>query len=344
MDDHAYTALREGVAATRANHLRALKLSGGDAAWETVSELTSGELFLRDKQILHSLWLDDAAHPIFDVYVLRDDESFVLLGESSDAIDPLAHARAHLRAGAVLDDLGATHEVVSLSGPFAWELLGEVFGPEIIGLPYLGAFVEGEGWVMRAGKTGEFGYDLVLPKAAVGDMVAKLGEIGPKFDLAWADRDVLEQCMLENWFFNVRREGRGDVTPLELQLQWRTSRTRSYVGSSSLEARRNAGIKRRLVTLACAKPMRDGEAVAIFDKNVGVIVNAGGATLGGSHIALALVDRPWAYSNVDAFVVGGTPARSVTPPLPNNRSLFINPQQHSYATRDEIRFPPLFDR
>src|SRR5512143_136566 len=108
MDERAMRAVREGVAATRARHVAALRLSGGDGAWETISELTSGELFLRDGQVLHSLWLDQEAHPLADVYVLRDDEAFVVLGET-EKTSLAEHARAHVRGGAALDDLAATH-------------------------------------------------------------------------------------------------------------------------------------------------------------------------------------------------------------------------------------------
>src|ERR1700722_4501665 len=93
-------AIREGVAAMGTTHMRALRVSGGDGAWESASLLTSSELFLRDRQILHGLWLDERAHPIFDVYVLRDDDAFIFVGESS--LDIVEHARSHLRGGAVL--------------------------------------------------------------------------------------------------------------------------------------------------------------------------------------------------------------------------------------------------
>ncbi len=332
-------AIREGVAAVRSTHMRALRVSGGDGAWETASLLTSSELFLRDRQILHGLWLDEHAHPIFDVYVLRDDDAFIFVGETN--LDVVEHARAHLRGGAVLEDLSLTHDILSITGPFAWELLGDLFGPETIGLPYLGAFQYDATWILRAGKTGEFGYDFIVPKNESASLAARIDELGARFDLAWANLAAIEQCMLENWFFNIRREGRAslDVTPHELELQWRASRNRAFVGSDALTARRARGIEKRLVTLVSHEPMLDAEEIAIDGARVGAIVNAGDAFEGAS-VALALVDIAWAHPHVDAFDVAGRRARSVTPPIPNNRSLFINLQQHSYATRDEIAFAP----
>jgi glycine cleavage system aminomethyltransferase T len=330
-------AVREGVAITGGGHFSALRLSGGDGAWETISHLTSGELFLRDGQVLHSLWLDDRARAVADVYILRDDEAFVVLAESV-GIDLAAWAAEHVRGGAAIESLGASHRVLSLSGPFAWELLAEIVGVELVSLPYMAGFKMEGGWALRAGKTGEFGYDMVLPVDRCVALEARLRDAGHRFDLADAGLEVLEQCMLENWFFNIRREGRL-ATPLELQLQWRTTRSRDYVGRQALDALRAEGApRRRLTTLALSAPVRMGDEVRLFGEPVGAIANA------GDGFALALVDTPWAHPWIDGFEVSDAAisARSITPPIPNNRSLHVNPQKHSYATRDEISFPPLF--
>lgn len=339
MNPEGMRAIREGVAITHADHFTTLRFSGGDGAWETLSWLTSGELFLRDGQVLHSLWLDERAHPLADVYVLRDDESFVVVAESQGA-DIVAHAHDNVRGDAVIDALGATHRVLSLNGPFAWELLGDIVGPDVVSLPYMASFRMDGGWALRAGKTGEFGYDLVLPVERADAIEARLRERGARFDLADAPLEVLESCMLENWFFNVRREGRLDVTPLELQLQWRTTRGREYLGAPALDARRAEGPRQRLTMLLPSARVHEGDEVHLWGDVVGTIVNA------SDGAALALIDLAWAHPGIDAFEVSParTPARSVTPPLANNRSLHVNPQQHSYATRDEIAFPPLFSR
>jgi hypothetical protein len=34
-----------------------------------------------------------------------------------------------------LTDLDADHRVLSLDGPYAWELMGDLVGPEVIGVP-----------------------------------------------------------------------------------------------------------------------------------------------------------------------------------------------------------------
>jgi glycine cleavage system aminomethyltransferase T len=331
-------AVREGVAITTGDHFTALRISGGDAAWETVSRLTSGDLFLRDGQVLHSLWLDEAAHPLADVYVLRDDEAFVILAESYES-ELYEWASRHASPGATIEPLGESHRVLSLNGPFAWELLSEIVGADLVSLPYMAGFKIEGGWAMRAGKTGEFGYDMVVPFERHRHLEARLRDAGRRFDLADANLEVLEQCMLENWFFNIRREGTLGATPIELQLQWRTTRARDYVGKSALDVLRASGPPpRRLTTLVASGSVKTGDEVKLFGDRVGTVANAGGG------FALALIESAFAHPSIDGFEIAdaAVSARSITPPIPNNRSLHVHPQRHSYLTRDEISFPPLF--
>ena len=77
-------------------------------------------------------------------------------------------------------------------------------------------------------------------------------------------------------------------------------------------------------------------------------LNAGWSTTRGDCVALALVGVRWAHPGIDAFTVlhaaDAVPARSMTPPVLNNRSLFVSPQLHTYATRAEVAMPPLARR
>jgi glycine cleavage system aminomethyltransferase T len=301
--------------------------------------LSSSDLFLRDGQIIHTLWLGEDATPIGDVYVCRADEEFLVLAESA-GVDLLAHAKKNVRLGATIEDLAQSFELYALHGPFAWELMSALVGGGVVGVPYLSMFrLDGGGWGFRAGKTGEYGYDLLVPKGS--DWEARIREAGRVLDLADASDDELAQCRLENWFFDIHRLGQKRLTPLELQLQWRTSTGKEYIGSTALAERREKGIARRMITLVAADGAKEGERVRLFEKDVGEILACGRSKERGDFVMLALVDAEWGYAGIDAFSIGGRPARSITPPVLDNRSLYVNPQTHSYATRAEATFPPL---
>ena len=335
------SAVREGVALSRPTATSLMRFSGGDGAWDTLNRLSSSDLFLRDGQMIHTLWLAQDATPIADVYVCRNDEEFIVIAEGA-GVDLLAHANDNVRLGAAIEDLSQRFDMLSLHGPFAWELMGALVGGGVVGVPYLSMFrLDGGGYGFRAGKTGEYGYDLLVPKEGSAAWEQRIRDAGARFDLEEVSDGALDQCRLENWFFNIRREGKKSLSPLELQLQWRTSAAKEYVGSAALAERRQRGIARRMITLVSPSAIDEGNALELFGERVGEVLTAGYSDARGDHVALALVDAAWAHSGIDAFQIGGAAARSVTPPVIDNRSLYVNPQTRSYATRAEWDFPPL---
>ena len=340
-------AIRTSVASGVLDHVHHIRLSG-DGAFDALDRLVPADLRVRDGQLLHTLLLDEEGHCFADLYVANDDEQFLLLAEgpTREALD--AHLRTHLPSDASVsvDVRTESHAIVALEGPYAWELLGLAVGQEAIGLPYL-TFFHLERWTCyRAGKTGEYGYGIILPRADLDDLQRRLHTHGAGLDMGAADLAALDQCALENQFFNIRREGREPVTPIELQLQWRVSSRKEYVGSGALRRRREEGARVRTTCLIGAEPWAAGDEVTLQGTAVGRLVNAGFSSTRGDWIAVALVDVAWAHPGIDEFVVVARDgrriaARSVSAPVLNNRSLHVSPQMHSYGTRDGYAFPPL---
>ena len=335
-----------GAALSELEHVVCLRL-GGEDAFDAMDVLCPADLYVRDGQILHTLLLTDDGLPLADVYACCDDEGFLLLCEGPTAAQLVAHVHAHLPDGVepAVEDLSASHRVLSLNGPYAWEVLAGVVGPEVVGLPYLSFYHEQDFSVLRAGKTGEFGYDLLVPVEQVDGLRARLEAEASGLDLvlAPADLDTLDQCALENWFFNIRREGSAGVSPLDLQLQWRLSPHKDdHVGARAVQARREAGPLHRLTCVEWAdRTLEPGAAVSLGEHEVGRLVNVGQCPLDGGWVGLALLEEAVAHPGCQGLVAGEVPLRAVSPPVINNRSLFIDPQQHSARTRREDRFPPL---
>ncbi len=339
----AALALRQSVVLSRIDDMRYLRVTGAEA-WEALDRLCATDLLLRDGQLRQALLLGSDARPLADCYAGRDDEEYFLLLEGPTGEALTAHLDAHLSGDAVVRDLTGDVRILELHGPYAWELLAAVAGAEAVGLPYLTFFRLGAWTLYRAGKTGEYGYGFVVPAAEAPGLEARIMESGGALDLAVADRAVLDQAALENWFFNIRREGRAGVTPIELQLQWRVSPRKPFVGSEALGWARAAGVARRLTCLVGPGPYAAGDPVRLAGADAGRVVNAGASVVRGDWVALALVDLAWAHPGLPFEVVHdgrASPARSVSPPVLNNRSLHVSPQLHSYATRDATPAPPL---
>ena len=323
--------LRHSVGLSVREHVGCLRVAG-DAAFDALDAVCPRNLYLHDGRALHTLLLDAQAHVLADLIVARDDDEYLVFTEGLGVPDLIAHLREHCPRpqDLALEDLSATHAVVGLDGPYAWELVAEIAGAGVIGAPFLSLFQAENGILaLRGGKTGEYGYDLLVPRPDLEGWLRRLRDLGQPLDLVEVGLEALEQCALENWFFNVRREGQADVTPLELQLQWRLSWKKSdFVGANALRQRREDGIRQRLTCIA--GEARPGDPVRWGTQEVGRVVNAGAP---GSGVSLGLLDLAWAHPGIDGLALGtdARPARTVCPPVIDNRSLHVNPQRHRYG-------------
>ncbi len=337
-------AVRSSAAMSRLHHVHMVRIRGG-GAFDAIDRIFTRDLYLRDGQMIHGLLLDEEARVFADCYLASDDQEFFLLGEGPDKHELLDYLRRHAATFADVEilDAGEGHRLIGLDGPYAWELLARLVGQEVVGLPYLTFFFFEELLCCRAGKTGEFGYVIIAPEHTADDTWERLANAGGDLRVAEVTLDVLDHCALESWFFNVRAEGRRPVTPLELQLQWRISRRKEYVGSSSLQERRKSPVAQRLTCLVSDSPIQVDDVVRHGAAVVGQVVNAGFSPVRDDWVTLALLDTEYAYPGIADFRVGTEEirARSVSPPVVNNRSLYVNPQVHSYATRHETDFPAL---
>jgi aminomethyltransferase len=339
-------AIRTSAAMSSGAHVAAVRVSG-QGAFDAVDRVCPRELYIQEGQALHTVLLDDEAHAVADVYVCAGAEDFLVLGETRAGASLMDYLSDRLgqAPNVALDDLSSTHRVVSLNGPYCWEILADVLTPEIIGLPYLGLFDAGDCTCLRAGKTGEYGYDLLVPRENAAQLEERIVERGAGFDLGVASLEALDACALENFFFNVRREGAADVTPIELQLQWRVSYQREYPGAAALLERRSRVAKRRAVLVAAETELATGDAVTWGERRIGELIAAAPSyTLGGS-LGIALLDAPLAHAGLSDFAAARgelrVALRTLSAPPVDNRSLYVDPQRHSYRTREADVFPPV---
>ena len=97
--------------------------------------------------------------------------------------------------------------------------------------------------------------------------------------------------------------------------------------------------------MASSGELKTGNRVRIANADSGTVLNAGYSFDRKEWLGLALVDREWAFSGVPVDSSAGdgakAGARILTAPAINNRSLFVDPQRHTYAGRGENAFPSL---
>lgn len=345
-------AIRGSIGLSALPHVACLRVEG-DGAYDALDKVCPTPMHVRNGTIRHTLLLGEDGLPLVDLYLCNDDDAYLLLAEGLPAAELIAYLHTHFAALApdaavsvTIRDLGETHALLSLDGPFAWELLAALEGPELVGFPYLSFYHPSpERTYLRAGKTGEFGYHLLVPHEGAGALWDRLLEDGRRFEIAPVGFDAIEHAMLENWFFSVDHEGRSGLSPIELGLQWRLAADKEFVGAAALRARRAAGVKQRITALTATDPIAAGDPLFSGDEPIGTVLRAARSMTLGGHVAIGLLDLAHAHSGIDTYTVlhagAVVPVRTVSAPFVNNRSLSVNPQRHGFARRAEIAFPPL---
>jgi glycine cleavage system aminomethyltransferase T len=348
--------LREAVGLSALTHVVALRIQG-EGAFAVLDRLSTAPLYLREGEMRQSLLVTENGHLFADAIIASDEEGYFLFAEGPSEEALLEHVDRYGRAAAgtaevIVSSLANSHELWGVNGPYAWELISALLGPSVLGMTYLTLLRPPDSDVIcfRGGKTGEYGYDLLVPRGAAQSWRAEVRRHGERLDLGPVGLAALDQAALENWQFNIRALRAGGslaraVTPLELQLQWRIGYDRPFVGADALRARRAQKLAVRLTSFTAKADVAAGQVVSWDGEPIGEVLACGWSHTRGEQVGAALITARCAYPGIEAFVAG-TPAGPValytrTPPLLDNRSLYVDPHRHSYAARTTEVFPPL---
>jgi len=305
-------AIRFGVALHRADHVVGIRISGPEA-FEVVDALSPRPLYIRDGQMLPAIVLNDDGTVFADLMICADDLDWLLFLEGPSPSDALA------RLLPFAEGLDATcaiepHVMWQLHGPYAWECLADLIGPEVVGIPYLTHFLLdplSRGICFRSGKTGEFGYELWVPPDEEDPVLKALRGAAGRFDAVEVGLEALDLCALETGFYSIRHPAVQGLSVPELQLLWRVELDRDVPGMEAVRAARHPA--QRLTWVRSERPFPGGLRSPLLE----------------AWIGLRLVDRERAWPGVD---LGD--AVTTHPPLLWNRSLHIDAQKHSWASRE----------
>lgn len=346
--DVEYKAVRENALLVDYSHMSIVSVMGEDA-WSLVNHFCSADVsIIRDEQGMYSLVLNEDGTVWGDVYVLCTDEGYYVLSENLTAGEIVDRLTTLLERADDLD-IQETPEInamdndawgaVLVEGPYAWEVLSEIYGFDIIGLPYHEYMNTDDGLMaFRCGKHGEFAYLLIGEQDALANVWNQLLECGEKYQLKTGGLDYQRIVRVENPCWDAAMFDGFSNSPIELQMQWAVQYDKDdFVGKDAVEALSETGAERKLVglmpTAAC-----DGIATSanvLVDGNpVGVVVKSVYSPACQAHIALAMVNSDYAWSDIDGFAIetagGSVAAKTHNLPFLYNFSMLVSPTEHSF--------------
>ncbi|EPH3385003.1 aminomethyltransferase family protein [Klebsiella oxytoca] len=343
-----YKAVRENALLVDYSHMAIVSVTGEDA-WILVNHIASADIsIVRDEQGIYSLVLNDDGTILGDMYVLCAMDGYYILSENISVariIDVLKFAAEKY------DDLGIQENpeiksmeddnwgAIMLEGPYSWELMSEIYGYDIIGLPYCEYTNTEDGLIVfRCGKHGEFAYQVIGPQSLLVELWVKLQKIGVKYLLKTGGLDYQRIVRVENPGWDQSIYAEYSTNPVELQLQWAIQYDKEdFIGKVAVELMSAQSAARKVVGIVpcvnCASLSKD-DKILVNGQTVGFIINAVYSPAEQSWIALAFINTPYALSDIDGYIIktahGDIAAKTKTLPFIYNFSLLVNPTTHSY--------------
>lgn len=343
-----YKAVRENALLVDYSHMAIVSVTGEDA-WILVNHIASADIsIVRDEQGIYSLVLNDDGTILGDMYVLCAMDGYYILSENISVariIEVLNFAAEKY------DDLGIQEipeiksmeddnwGAIMLEGPYSWELMSEIYGYDIIGLPYCEYMnTEDDLIVFRCGKHGEFAYQVIGPQSLLVELWVKLQKIGVKYLLKTGGLDYQRIVRVENPGWDQSIYAEYSTNPVELQLQWAIQYDKEdFIGKAAVELMSAQSAARKVVGIVpcvnCASLSKD-DKILVNGQTVGFIINAVYSPAAQSWIALAFINTPYALSDIDGYIIktahGDIAAKTNTLSFIYNFSLLVNPTTHSY--------------
>lgn len=342
-------AVRTAAGLFDISHMAEFSIESGEASGLLDYALAGRISSMRVGKAKYSLVLAPDGGIVDDVIVYRmDEQQFLIIANAgnrdavatalSDAVEPWRASRpaptgslAFVVGGEIprITDLTDRMALLAVQGPRSVEIVEAVTGLEVTGTPVadLGyyAFTSaefGEHPVVLAttGYTGEAGFELMIPVAAVEALWDALLAAGAPFGLVPAGLAARDTLRLEAGMPLYGHELSRDIVPAQAGLGRVVAADKSdFVGKAGLETR-EGDTKRVLVGLV-AEGRRAGRAgYAVVDADATVVGEVSSGALSptlGHPIALAFVDPDRAETGTELFLdVRGTRIPATVTELP----------------------------
>ena len=299
-----YNAVRETVGITDFSFMQKFRFPE-ESGLDHLDALVAGNVAkVRFGRVLHTFLPDENGMILADCYIANNDEEYIVLCESI-ADDTVIRNRFLDGDGHGGEDCTESHIVLGIDGFKAWEVVRQLFGADILGLPYLSIerylFNDTPIRLFRSGKTSEFGYLLMAPRECADALFEKVFTLAQSLQGSLCGTAIHNDLRLEGRFFNVFAEGRGVGDPLQLGLQWMIDFEKErFCGREPIMHRRTAGLQKKIIGIQAPESVSFETGKNLFDgeQAVGTIKGTCFSFVLNSALGLALFDSRVAYAGL----------------------------------------------
>jgi aminomethyltransferase len=291
--EHRWT--RESAGLFDVSHMGQLIVAGAGAEAELEALLPADLAILKEGRPKYSLLLTGDGGIIDDLMVTRRGDHFYIVVNGATKTGDIGHLEAELARPVVVDHM-KEQALLALQGPKAVAALARLV-PDVAALTFMigGAFTLAgiKAWISRSGYTGEDGFEISVPAAAVEAVAALLLDQPEVKPVGLGARDSLR---LEAGLPLYGHDLDTTTTPVEADLVFALSKRRreqgGFPGWHRISSELEEGPIRKRVGLAIAgrQPVREGAMVVDTEGNeVGKVTSGGFSPSLEAPIAMAYV-------------------------------------------------------
>jgi glycine cleavage system aminomethyltransferase T len=297
-----HSCLRTGMGLLDFSALGRISVTGSGAMDFLQSQVARDIAYLFPERCLTTLMLDEDANPVDIVVIYKVQGGYVLETTPGQGSATLERLQANAPASVSLTDLRANQTSLGLEGPFCWQLITQVFDPQITGLTFQG--VQQSEWeghevlVSRLGFTGEYGFKFDLPIDGAQKLWARLAE-----ETTPVGYQALELAMLEVRQPVLRNEVGEDGNVMRCGLNWLVELEKDdYVGHAALTEQKDAGPDRLPVSFVAegtVAPAAGAVVTAARELAIGTVVHSAYSPFLKKVVGIARVDAEWAAAGLE---------------------------------------------
>ena len=294
--EHMATRTRAGL--FDVSHMGEIWVEGEDAI-AFVNRLTTNDVTkLVDGQAHYSALTNESGGIVDDLLVYRFDVDKLLLVVNAGTTEKdwdwiTSHKNDE---NITLTNASADYCQIAVQGPKALGILQpltDVNLDEIKYYHFTTGRVDGvESIISRTGYTGEDGFEVYAPADKAEQLWNKFLKEGKDAGILPCGLAARNTLRLEAAMSLYGHELSDEITPFEANLGWITKLQKGeFVGSDALSAKKESGIKRKIVGFEMTEPgmARDGHDVYLADKRVGYVTSGSPAPFLKKNIGLAFL-------------------------------------------------------
>jgi len=313
-----HATVRERVGLFDITHMGEIFVTGSAAETWLDGLITNRVTGLAEGKIVYTALCNETGGILDDMLIYRlGAAQWLVVCNAANRVPVVAWLQSRRPvAGVSIEDRSLEMSLVAVQGPYSREVVGRLTAladrqddfNELRFYSALNCTVDGEQWIVsRTGYTGEHGYELYVPNAALLPLWEELITHGGDRQIepiGLAARDTLRFEVCYSLYGHELSE---QTTPLEAGIGWAVKlKKQQFVGRETLIAQKAAGVPRRLIGLAI-----EGRTIA----RQGAVVLSGGEVIGAvtsgtfsptlkRSLALALVSSTSGVDDLEVEVRG----------------------------------------